>query len=329
MAIKGVRVMHKKYQSTKSFPYIGNGAYCYANSTAMLLSAIGENISPSKIEVLSGVGLGAFIQKESNLIFFSNLTGLPDAGISKALEILGFSYKERASQEAEPAPFEELKNDLAKSPAVLGPVDMGYLDYDPDYQHHAGIDHYVLAFNLDDEEVHLHDPAGFPYVSLSLNQLKLAWKAEHISYRRDFYRYWTALERVENPTEEEIYARTVQFLKFVYQESEKKANNEKWIIGREAILFCADRIKNEKSSQEEIGHLTHFALPLGAKRALDFVSFFGFHDTDLYILKHKQARLFGKCHTLATKRAWPSLSDSLRELANTEEEFRYGLLSKK
>ncbi len=31
-------------------PYIGNGDYCYANATAMLLTASGENVSPSCIE---------------------------------------------------------------------------------------------------------------------------------------------------------------------------------------------------------------------------------------------------------------------------------------
>ena len=35
--------------------YIGNGDYCYANATAMLLTANGENVSPSRIEGLCGV----------------------------------------------------------------------------------------------------------------------------------------------------------------------------------------------------------------------------------------------------------------------------------
>ncbi len=33
--------------------------YCYANSAAMLLSGIGEAVSPRLIEALTGVGLGA------------------------------------------------------------------------------------------------------------------------------------------------------------------------------------------------------------------------------------------------------------------------------
>jgi hypothetical protein len=69
------------------FNYIGNGAYCYANSASMLLDTVGEKISAESIEVLSGVGLGALWFKEDNMVFFSN--GVPHIGVSKALNILG------------------------------------------------------------------------------------------------------------------------------------------------------------------------------------------------------------------------------------------------
>jgi|GEM_PF-7018153 len=79
--------------------YIGNGAYCYSNSTSMLLASIGEDISPSLIEVVGGVGLGAYYLPETNIAFFSNFSGLPDQAISKALEILGFEFTEKAQKE--------------------------------------------------------------------------------------------------------------------------------------------------------------------------------------------------------------------------------------
>ena len=312
-----------------SVPYVGNGAYCYANSTAMLLSAIGETTSPSRIEVLSGVGLGSCLEKESSLVYFSNLTGMPDIGISKALDILGFSYVEKASQEAEPDPFEELSEILVKSPVLLGPLDMSYLSYNPRRPSATGIDHYILALGIDSREIHLHDPAGFPHVSISLEQLKPAWKAESISYRRNFYRYWASPKRIEEPTEEKIYNQALRFFKSIYQESENEATGEKWIIGREAILTCARRIRLNIASQDEIDQLTHFALPLGAKRALDFASFFDFRDVDLALLKRKQATVFGQCQTKATESDWDSVAGALSELADIEEEFRIKLLTKK
>ena len=93
--------------------YIGNGDYCYANATAMLLAANGEKIAPSRIEVLCGVGLGAFWIEGADLIFFSGLATPPDKGISQALILLGFGCTEKWSQEATPPPFEGLRSDLA------------------------------------------------------------------------------------------------------------------------------------------------------------------------------------------------------------------------
>jgi len=58
--------------------------------------------------------------------------------------------------------------------------------------------------------------------------LELAWKAEHIDYRRGFYRYWTALQRCEQPTEEEIFNHALQSFKAGYQTSERIVTDELW-----------------------------------------------------------------------------------------------------
>jgi len=309
-------------------PYIGNAAYCYANATAMLLATIGENISPSRIEVLTGVGLCTFWLEDDKLIFFNNLVTLPDAGISKALEILGFDYTEKSSHEAEPALFEELRVALAQSPAILGPLDMGYLRYIPFHRELVGEDHFVLAYGMDEQEVHLHDPEGYPHVSLPLEQLALAWKAERISYRRGFYRYWTSPKRIHHPTEEELYDEALQCYKSIYHETDEVAVRKNRIIGRDAILACADHVRSGKISPPEVGHMVYFAFKLGAKRALDFATLFDFRDTDLAALKRRQAELFGRCHTLAAAKNWSSLADTLQQLADVEEEFRVTLLAR-
>ena len=45
------------------------------------------------------------------------------------------------------------------------------------------------------------------------------------------------------------------------------------------------------------GHLLHFALPLGTKRALDFAGFFDDLSSSLAQLKRRQAGRFGACVT--------------------------------
>ena len=148
------------------YPYFGNGPYCYSNATSMLLSNIGEDIPPWKIEVFTGVGLGAFWLPHEKLLFFSSIANPPDKGISRALNILGFSFKETSSERAGSPPFEQLNSDLSSSPAVLGPLDMGYLTHNPLHKRMKGPDHFVLAYATDDKGVSIHDPEGFPSVKL-------------------------------------------------------------------------------------------------------------------------------------------------------------------
>lgn len=306
-------------------PYIGNGPYCYANSAAMLLASIGEDTPPSLIEVLTGVGLGAVWVPDAKLVYFSSTP--PDVGVSSALERLGFEYVERASAEAQAAPFEELRADLTKSPAVLGPLDMGYLDYLPYREECAGADHYVLVYAMDQNEVYLHDPDGFPHVSLPLDQLELAWRAERVGYRRGSYRYWANPKRVRHPSGQEIYDRTLGDFRTHYQKAKEPTAQGSWPVGRDAILACADYVRGGPPPSM-VGFLTGFAFKLGARRALDYARFFAPHDAELAALKHSQAKLFGQCHVCAMRASWSALAETLETLADAETAFRTALLAR-
>ena len=307
-------------------PYIGNSAYCYSNSTSMLLASMGENISPSLVEVLSGVGVGAFILSPGNLPFFSGITGEPDRGVTQALKILGFEFNEKAVEKG-PAPFDELKSLLENSPAVLGPLDMGYLTYDPDYNHHRGIDHYVLVYKLDNKGAHLHDPAGFPYVVIPLEDLEKAWRADAIGYKRGSYRYWTYPKRISNPSSEEIYKQALDYFKLLYKEAQEAEKTENKKVNKGAILFLAGRAKNNELSEGEKEHLINFALPLGAKRAIDYAIFFENHNVELSDLKNMQSILFGETYSFAVGGEWHATADTLAKLADVEEEFRIKIAS--
>jgi len=304
--------------------YVGNAPYCYADSTSMLLASIGEEVSSSRIEVLTGVGLGAFWIGEEDIILLSSTP--PDVGVSQALTLLGFEYTEKSWPETAPAPLQELRADLAISPAVLGPLDMGYLAYLPFDE--PGADHYVLVYAMDEDQVHLHDPLGFPLVSLPLEQLALAWKAERIDYRRGSYQYWTSPTRAHHPSAEEIYEQALQSFRAGYGRADDLAARTRWSVGREAILACADHVRGGDVSLGEASRMQGFTFRLGARRALDFAAFFDSCDGDLAALKRRQATLFGRCHTLAVRKDWPALADALQELADVEREFRDALFAR-
>jgi hypothetical protein len=311
--------------------YVGSAFYCYADSASMLLASAGQRVSSSRIEVLCGVGLGAMWVPDVGMFFLNNLTTPPDKGITQALELLGWRFTERSSSEAAMPPFEQLAEDLMLSPVVLGPLDMGFLKYNPLWPYLRGADHYVLAYALGAEECLLHDPAGFPYVSLPLDDLGQAWKAESIRYRRGHYRCWTALRRQAEVSEDELYRRALGAFQASYRISENLVANEEWAaaykINEDAILNCAGALADGACTQALKAHLGDFVLRLGAKRALDFASFFEPHAPELAALKEKQARLLGRSHTAAVREDWKAVARGLREVAGAEEEFRSVLLS--
>jgi hypothetical protein len=108
----------------------------------MLLSTIGEQVSPQEMEAYTGVGLGAFWLPKEKLLFFSSISNSPDLGITRALHLLGFSFEEKMTSDPGKPPLEQLRSDLTSSVALLGPLDMGYLTHNPLHKRMMGADHF-------------------------------------------------------------------------------------------------------------------------------------------------------------------------------------------
>lgn len=316
----------------KTYYYIGNGAYCYANSAAMLLASIGENIEPFLIEVLTGTSIGIAVELDKvkkSLSFDHSPTLLPDLGITRALDILGFTYQTKVFDREEdfPRALDELRKDLAISPAAIGPVVMGHLVYNPEHKYLMDADHFVLVYDIDDNFVYIHDPDKYPHVFLSFEQLKKAWQGEGISYKKGNYRYTFAPKRIENPSNEAIYSRAIGFFKTIYKDGELITEKKKIEIGGEAVRNYASYIKERGLDDKERGHFVYFALPLGAKRALDYFKFFTPHNKKLANLKYKQSVIFGAAHTYATNKDWERLASEFEKLASVEDQFKNELLN--
>lgn len=306
---------------TNQIPFFDGYWYCYANSTAMMLGSIGEDVSPHLIEPLTGVGLGSHVSSRSGLPFFSGVAGEPDVGISKALEILGFQFEEKNKESGE-APFEELGEMVKEGTAVIGPLDMSFLDYNPDRPKSPGVDHFVLAYKIEGEKVYVNDPAGFARVFINKDQLAKAWKADDISYKRGYYRYWAKPARVSSPTDEEIYQRAMVWFRELYQKANKEEQDNGALINGKAIKHLADLVSKNELKDYQIGFLNGFALPLGVKRALDYGNFFKRYNENLSKLKFSQADMLGEAQTLLMKKDNLGLSEKLRKLADIEEEIR-------
>ncbi len=294
----------------------------------MLLSSIGETIPPAEIEAYTGVGLGAFWLAKEKLLFYSNIASAPDKGISRALQLLGFEFTETATSDPKSPPFDQLRRDLQTSPAILGPLDMGYLPHNPLHNRMKGADHFVLAIKMDEDEVLIHDPEGFPSVHLPIRHLEPAWRADNIPYRRDYYRYWTRPKRRQHPTPDQLYKSTLESFKAIYSEGEKIAQSSHIKIDDDAILTVSKHVREEKISPAERGFMVYFSLKLGARRASDFAAFFAKRDPHLAELKWKQAELFGRSQSTAVERKWAKTADHLEQLAGAEKEFRKALAAR-
>jgi hypothetical protein len=288
--------------------------YCYANSTAMLLASIGETISPRLIEVLTGVSLGAF-QTPDGLPFFSGRCGLPDKGISTALDLLGFACDEEASDQAEPDPLDRLPALLEASPVLLGPLDMQHLAYNPMRPQFPGVDHFVLALGSDGERIRLHDPAGFAHALIGHDDLRKAWRADPIQYKSGHYRYWTMPRRLRTVGDDELHARAMTHFRDLHRLAVKTGETIDGALIRDWAALADRAALNPR----QIGHLTHFALPLGAKRAMDYAAFFDRREKPLAELKRAQAVAFGATHSHLVAKSYQAAGDTLRQLASIED----------
>jgi len=94
-----------------------------------------------------------------------------------------------------------------------------------------------------------------------------------------------------------------------------------------AIRACGERIRGGDVPPPLHGILVHFSLRLGARRALDYASFFADFDAELAGLKREQADVFGLAHCAAVRKEWGNLADCFERLAGLETQIHARLVA--
>ena len=296
--------------------YFGDVSLCYSYSLAMALDGYGYDFKADFLEAIMVMGNGASIVKEDDqhpLVFFDN--GMPDLSISHSLKILGFDYEDFYLKDGAEVNLEEIKRKLEtflfNGPVVLGPLDMGHLSYNPNHTILYGVDHFVTVYDIDDQYLYLHDPAGFACMKVAFNDILEAWKAEAIDYKRGAYSMWGNFKKVKSPSQTEIYQETARIMK------------NRYLNGQSGVLECYAKAVAENGLNTEQKQLhQYFSFKLAAVRNLYLSKFLKDHDSEGARLKEKLAALFGQAHLSCLKEDYQELAHLLYQMAEVDGRFR-------
>ena len=296
--------------------YFGDVSLCYSYSLAMALDGYGYDFKADFLEAIMVMGNGASIVKEDDqhpLVFFDN--GMPDLSISHSLKILGFDYEDFYLKDGAEVNLEEIKRKLEtflfNGPVVLGPLDMGHLSYNPNHTILYGVDHFVTVYDIDDQYLYLHDPAGFACMKVAFNDILEAWKAEAIDYKRGAYSMWGNFKKIKSPSQTEIYQETARIMK------------NRYLNGQNDVLECYAKAVAENGLNTEQKQLhQYFSFKLAAVRNIYLSKFLKAHDPEGARLKEKLASLFGQAHLSCLKEDYQELSRLLYQIAEVDGRFK-------
>ncbi len=300
--------------------YVGSGPYCYANSFAMLLG----DASPSTavIEVATGGPFGMQIIG-GTLPFFDAYGWDPECGFDAALTAIGWTSK--VSKGGEPAEaLARLTAAVAEGPVWVGPLEMGHLRHQPEMTGPIGADHFVVALDVNDERVLIHDPQGFPYAEVPIDDFLTAWRADTIAYGEPFTMR-TDFTKVADVSDVDAI-RSVIPAAIGWLSMSPDLKMPPGSVGNgEAAERLAQMI--EAGAGDGLReHLIYFAIKVGARRlgdTADCLARAGYADAAQ--IAARQAQLVGSMQRPMVASDFPRVAAALRDLAPTYDELRHAL----
>ncbi len=300
-------------------PYIGNGDYCFANSLHMSLLAGGARTeglpSTGFLECLTTLPFGYTYLKEADLFFFSGPN--PDLGLTRAIETLGWTCKlERGGGEEEA--LARLRAAVQKGPVLIGPLNMGYLTYNPNHSYLLGADHYIMVLNIVEDHVLVHDPKGFPSAALPVDNLLKAWRTEGMDlvYTDEPYIMRTAFRPAEARSHQQMIERTLPFIRANLQQERWKPG----MFGGVTALRMLARTFHTQVPEKFAVHIFYFALPLGLRHKVDAQVFLREgNQSEAAELIEEQARLLGQAQYAGVQRSWSEVAALIEQVATLEE----------
>ena len=298
--------------------YTGSSHYCYSNSLHMCLKQAGmvDLPEPGLLECMTGMPFGTlFLQFETPLFFPSHADLNPHSGLSRALSILGWTCTIWQDDDAESA-LDALKDNLKKGPVLLGPLDLGFLPYDPNHALKRGGDHFIVVLKLEGDRVQVHDPQFYPFAVLPVDDLMRAWNATDLGYA-------TCAYTLRGDFRAERQVSTDDMLKNTLENARKlihAAPSGPGFFGGSKAFHLAANVIRDKPPQGFAGMLVHFVLPMGARRCLDAADFMkSVGKTEAAEWMVKKSESYGLAQYYATQEDLKRMEALFEELAEIED----------
>jgi hypothetical protein len=304
--------------------YSGNSAYCYSNSLRMCLELFGMQDVPAVglIECMTGMPFGATFLQLEHPLFFPNPTPTdPDRGLTCALETLGWSCETWRSNETEAARA-RLQEALQVGPVLLGPLDMGFLPYDPNHPHKRGADHFVVALKQEGEMVQVHDPQLYPFALLPVDDLIRALYGKDLGYTEQAYTLRFNFQAQRKDTRAAMLDATLQNARKL---SRAHPAGPVAYGGPGAFTRAAEMLRHSPTD-DFVGLLIQFALPVGARRSIDAACFLQeVSRSEVAKLFITRAEILGKAQYYGTQQQWDIAAGLFDDLARMEAEITANL----
>jgi hypothetical protein len=215
-----------------------------------------------------------------------------------------------------------LQEVLRTGPVLLGPLDMGFLPYDPNHTHKRGGDHFIVVLKLEADWAQVHDPQFYPCAVLPVTDLMRAWNATDLGYATCAYTLRGGFREQRRVSQEHMLNDTLRAV----QELSHTPPTGPVAYGGAAAFTLAAEVLHNRPSEAFIALLTHFALPLGARRCLDAAGFLAVvGNTTAARLMGDKAEAFGQAQYYAVQKDWKRTTELLEHLAKVEDELAQSL----
>jgi hypothetical protein len=288
----------------------------------------GEEYQPWFVECATTVPFGFFYIRDGKSIFAvqGSLACNPDIGVRRALDALGFDYsyayfdKNWEGQKA-------LSEGLRYGPVICGPVTTRLLSYDPAKKYvPPNSDHYVLAVAIDENSVTLHDPEGYLYARMKLQDFLESWKAEKVPYKQGSYTMISNVRKRESVAMDKVNNRILKFASDNLNEEPPKIGVDYVGVGPSAMRQLAEDLARLKPV-EAWRSLFYFSFPVSGQRCHDVALFLsrisGRHFShDAAGLKLDQSVIYSELRGQTREKRWGAISKGLLRIAELEDRFK-------